>query len=527
MTTSADRKTFDIRVAQVLALKRLEGLRVFGGRSGRDRVVRQVRLAPAGRALHGDYSAAVVLLDGNLLRVDTYIVDFTLRWMHESNAPLLLLVAPAHQAGVASIRLANKYGIVLAQVDGPVLELADDLREVIGAPQRTIARLVLEAVERLGRVPARQGMQGLLDVLEVTLDSSASLVGLEGEVVLGAALDPPLIAKDRVAVQVSRAEGDVTRLVQPVTLASGEPPSFWLVVEAASPTTMWEQAATTIVKLAGSYVATRLMSDRLEQERDARARLGVLNAIIALTERPSSSLVQQVSTLGWKTDGWCAAVHIKIGGGADSLRILALTDELRAVLTSAGFDGPIVERPDGWTTWSFTSTEPPPTSFREAVVSVRRSLQRFVAERDGLRVYAGLGRPYSGIAGLRKSLAEAQEAATIAQAGGTRTGVHHVDELGVQRILVGWYASEEFGDFARTLLRPVAEIDRDEDLLRTLEVFLDNESSPTVTANVLGLHRNTVIKRISRIRSLLPIDLDDPDQRLAVQLACRVINLRA
>jgi DNA-binding PucR family transcriptional regulator len=220
-------------------------------------------------------------------------------------------------------------------------------------------------------------------------------------------------------------------------------------------------------------------------------------------------------------------VHIRIGGGADPLRVLSLTDELRGVLAAAGFDGPIVERPDGWTTWSFTPTEPLPTSFRESVVAVRRSLQRFVAERHGLRVYAGVGRPYTGIAGLRRSLAEAQEAATIAQAGGTRTGVQHIDELGVQRILVGWYTSEEFSDFARTLLRPVAEIDREEDLMRTLEVYLDNESSPTVTANVLGLHRNTVINRVTRIRSVLPVDLDDPDQRLAVQLACRVINLRA
>jgi hypothetical protein len=527
VTTSADGKAFDVRVGQVLALERLEGVRVLGGRSGRDLVVSQVRLAPEGRLLHGDYTAAVILVDGSLLSVDTYVVDFTLRWMHESGAALLLLVTPAHEVGVASIRLADKYGIVLAQIDGAVLELADDLREVIGAPQRTITRLALEAVERLGRVSAQQGVQGSLAVLDATLNSSSSLVGLEGEVVQGAVLDPHLDPKDRVTVQVIRREGDLTRLVQPVSLASGEPPSFWLVVEALSPTPMWEQAATTVVKLASSYVATRLMSDRLEQERDARVRLGVLNAIIALADRPSASLVQQVSTLGWKTDGWCAAVHIRIGGGADPLRVLSLTDELRGVLVSAGFDGPIVERPDGWTTWSFTPTEPPPTSFRESVVAVRRSLQRFVAERDGLRVYAGVGRPYTGIAGLRKSLAEAQEAATIAQAGGTRTGVQHIDELGVQRILVGWYTSEEFGDFARTLLRPVAEIDRDEDLMRTLEVYLDNESSPTVTANVLGLHRNTVINRVSRIRSVLPVDLDDPDQRLAVQLACRVINLRA
>jgi DNA-binding PucR family transcriptional regulator len=144
-----------------------------------------------------------------------------------------------------------------------------------------------------------------------------------------------------------------------------------------------------------------------------------------------------------------------------------------------------------------------------------------------MRVYAGIGRPCAGGSGLKKSLAEAQEASTIAQAGGTRTAVQHIDEMGMQRILFGWYASQEFADFAATLLRPVLTVDRDEELLRTLETYLDNESSPTVTADVLGVHRNTVVNRVVRIRQLLSVDPDDPDQRLAVQLACRVVNLRA
>ncbi|MGW6403829.1 PucR family transcriptional regulator [Streptomyces sp. NPDC055134] len=105
--------------------------------------------------------------------------------------------------------------------------------------------------------------------------------------------------------------------------------------------------------------------------------------------------------------------------------------------------------------------------------------------------------------------------------------IRKIDEMGMQRILFGWYASQEFAASAATLLRPVLTVDRDEELLRTLETYLDNESSPTVTADVLGVHRDTVVSRVGRIRRLLSVDLDDPDQRLAVQLACRVVNLRA
>lgn len=42
------------------------------------------------------------------------------------------------------------------------------------------------------------------------------------------------------------------------------------------------------------------------------------------------------------------------------------------------------------------------------------------------------------------------------------------------------------------------------ELLATLEAFLDNESAPTVTANQLHIHRNTVINRMDRSAGCSP-----------------------
>jgi len=38
---------------------------------------------------------------------------------------------------------------------------------------------------------------------------------------------------------------------------------------------------------------------------------------------------------------------------------------------------------------------------------------------------------------------------------------------------------------------------------------------------LLGIHRNTVYARITRIESMLGVDLSVPDDRLALHLACR------
>ena len=57
--------------------------------------------------------------------------------------------------------------------------------------------------------------------------------------------------------------------------------------------------------------------------------------------------------------------------------------------------------------------------------------------------------------------------------------------------------------------------------MRTLHAYLDERGSLVRCAERLHLHRNAVGYRMRAIREQLGVDLDDPDQRLALQLACR------
>ena len=62
---------------------------------------------------------------------------------------------------------------------------------------------------------------------------------------------------------------------------------------------------------------------------------------------------------------------------------------------------------------------------------------------------------------------------------------------------------------------------RAETAFLTLAAYLDEQGSIVKTAQRLHLHRNAVANRLRGITELLDVDLDDPDQRLALQLACR------
>ena len=242
-------------------------------------------------------------------------------------------------------------------------------------------------------------------------------------------------------------------------------------------------------------------------------------------ELPDEAILAQMATFGWSAAGWVSAFHVQLSGPADSNWVLVNTDVLAETLRAVGIDGPLIERTDGWSGWVCAVTEPPVGDYQQLAKSLRDALSTLVAESPGVGAHAGVGRPATGLQGLRAGLTEARQAAALAGAGGRRVTVRHIDELGIQRIMLGWYGSADFGRVVAAFLEPLVSADADGVLLRTLQVYLDCQSSATSAAAALGVHRNTVMKRIDRIASTLNVNLHDPDQRLALQLVVRMHRL--
>lgn len=61
-------------------------------------------------------------------------------------------------------------------------------------------------------------------------------------------------------------------------------------------------------------------------------------------------------------------------------------------------------------------------------------------------------------------------------------------------------------------------------LLYTLYAYLANERSLSVTAEKLFVHRNTLLHRLSRIRDVVPLDLDNMDMREHIMLSYRMLE---
>jgi sugar diacid utilization regulator len=170
-----------------------------------------------------------------------------------------------------------------------------------------------------------------------------------------------------------------------------------------------------------------------------------------------------------------------------------------------------------------TTSDPGPQAGVRAARSAERALQAIGVRLPSLRFRAGVGTAHEGPTGLRASAAEARGALAAARAARRPAGVAAHDAVGIRRMLMEWYASDTVRSSVRDQLAPLENLGaaRADTAIRTLAAYLDEQGSIVKTADRLHLHRNAVTNRLKSITELLDVDLDDPDQRLALQLACR------
>ncbi len=286
-----------------------------------------------------------------------------------------------------------------------------------------------------------------------------------------------------------------------------------------------------VLHAAGSAAGRLLDAARRARELPLRSRSELLAELLMSESALTKDLLDRARQLGVALGGWHVAVRVEADNLDDAGR-----DEVHRyeLLESAGQIALAAASRTGGAWYlsrvaraivliSMTSTYPGPQGGARAVRSAERARQDIRARLPALRLRAGVGTPHEGPLGLRASAAEARIALLAARAAGKPDGVAAHDAAGIERMLMEWYASDTVRASVRAQLAPLEKLGpaRGETAIRTLAAYLDEQGSMVKTAQRLHLHRNAVAYRLRRITGLLGADLDDPDQRLALQLACR------
>ncbi|MEV7722956.1 helix-turn-helix domain-containing protein [Streptomyces sp. NPDC088184] len=257
----------------------------------------------------------------------------------------------------------------------------------------------------------------------------------------------------------------------------------------------------------------------------------------------AARLAARGRALALPVDGWHIALRVEAGGLDASNRPKALDAVMSQALTLLRtWDGtalpatpaaPSAPAPrsaeavqwnaalvdDALVLLSTWPADPGADGRRATLARARRVVDRLAGLRPEAGLRCGVGSSHRGPLGIRTSAREAR--AAVPRGAGPAVAAH--DAVGLDRMLLEWYASDTAHEAVSELLAPVLALgpERAEPLLRTLQGYLDHNNSPARAADALHLHRNAVGARIRKIVQLTGADLNDPDVRLALQLACR------
>jgi sugar diacid utilization regulator len=564
-------------IDEILASSMLAGLRRVS-HSGGDREVALVRLAENFTDLdHAPPGSLVVLSRSASTQVSDYRLDMALRWAAIHRVTGVAAYSDTQwQPTITARDIAGRADIALVSIP-PEAELAElmqaIIREIGGGAERALGRAQegLEAVLRAESAGA--DLDGLREAVSEALGTAIEFwpvapgaggpgPGANGDAVAGDGDGAPIETGSVAGPDGPPAEGGLAhgvgagqaaatgddphrgRGAGPAANGDGNGPAVTLV---SAPIVVGETTlghfvapdargdfgiAVRLVLHTAALAAGRLLDmARRAHEVPVRSRSELLAELLMSEAAINEDLLERARHLAIPMAGWHVAVRIEADDLDESGR-----DEVQRfeLLESAGQVALQAAAATGGTWYlsriaralvlvRMTSSNPGPQAGARAARSAERALGAIASRLPALRFRAGVGAPHEGPMGLRASAAEARGALLAARAALKPAGVAAHDAVGVRRMLMEWYSSDTARASVRDQLAPLEKLGpaRADTAIRTLAAYLDEQGSIIKTAQKLHLHRNAVANRLRGITELLDMDLDDPDQRLALQLACR------
>jgi sugar diacid utilization regulator len=490
-------------VDEILAGSPLSGLRRISRRGG-DRKVTAVRLAERFAELDdAPADSFVVLSRAASAEITGYRLDMALRWAAINGvAGVAAFAADEWQPAVTALDIAGPAEIALVSIpdDSDLVALARVIyAEIGGGAGQALSRAQqgLEAVQRAEA--AGTGPEELARIASRELGTPVAFSGLP--------------SRSGVSMEVPTEE---------------TPAGYFTAPDAGGEAGI---AAGLVLHAAAAAAARFLDLTRRARETPARSRSELLAELLMSESAISEDLLERARQLGIPVSGWHLAVRVE----ADDLDEAEQDEVRRFELLEAAGQAALQAVAGGAETWYLsrvaraivlirvTTSNPGPQAGVRAARSAEKALQAIGARLPALRFRAGVGAAHEGPTGLRASAAEARGALAAARAARRPAGVTAHDAVGIRRMLMEWYASDTVRASVRDQLAPLENLGpaRADTAIRTLAAYLDEQGSIVKTADRLHLHRNAVTNRLRSITELLDVDLDDPDQRLALQLACR------
>jgi purine catabolism regulator len=306
------------------------------------------------------------------------------------------------------------------------------------------------------------------------------------------------------------------RVVSPIIGRDGLLGGLSLIVPAAS----ISGTDATLASRGAAACAVVLAREQAAASARREIELNVLDEILDGALRSEVTLLQQAKRLGHDL----TQSHVAIIARIDQITVARARDDRYVLLEET------LSRHGSRILWRLRNNNAEiiwPATTAQAAIEAAEELHEEISQglpaigSQGLAVSLAVGRVQSGLGGVRASYQEARQALNLGRRLHGPGKITRFEDLGVYRLIFAAEGLKELDEFHEENLGALLAYDRDHsgDLLRTLEAFFAATCSPKEAASILGVHRNTILYRLERIREITGFDLDAADVRLRLHLA--------
>ncbi len=390
-------------------------------------------------------------------------------------------------------------------------EIEREMQRLFGDYEAQLERRAAQFSQLLTqRSLAGAGLAGLMELVAERTGQSVGVYNVIGE--------PRSLrgrGSARVALQTLRphAVGPMTHLgqsiwVQPLVAAEAR---LGYLALAGSSLDEWDRTA---AEQAAIALALEMAKEQAVLAAEERLRGDFVQSVLMGPPGDQEALLQRAQELGYDLRHPHVALLCAVPG--DETQAARAATALTNALNGLRLAAPAMRRADGAICFV------PLADRSTRIGDIAEQLAKRVRADMPLAMLA-FGKEAASVALWPRSLREAEQALLLGRQLFSRAHIFDFSDLGVYRLLVLLRESPELWDFYRTTLATLANYDekQDAELLKTLEAFFAGLGNLARTAEILHVHRNTLLYRLKRIEEISGLNLDDAEDRLAIWLALK------
>jgi PucR family transcriptional regulator, purine catabolism regulatory protein len=313
-----------------------------------------------------------------------------------------------------------------------------------------------------------------------------------------------------------KLNGDLVRLVAPITVGGMARGYLSLIGEADQ----LDALDSLVVEQGALVFAVEMSRTKAVREAEKRLKGDLLNALLQENLSPQDAQLW-AQTMG--VDLTLAQVAMRfawMGPQAPSRRRL----ETLVNGEVSRLNLKVIVNPMGSEIVCFCQEENGQPQPETALQFAGAVLEQGAREYPDGQVLCGLGTPSKDISEWRTSFRQAGQALELSRRFHEKKALYFPD-LSVYRLLMQLENSPELIAFQEEMLGALLASEGARELLHTLQVYFAHNGNLSQAAEALFVHRNTLIYRMERIANLTGANLDDPEVRLAMQLALHIYRM--